>query len=112
MATSAINHTRITRDGIAAPAVVSTTSFSDFTIPDNDGNKVLVLHNTGGTDATIEVVPQQTYGGLLLANQSCAVPAGATRFFGPWPPALFNDENGDVVLIAGVGTVDLYTLGI
>lgn len=91
---------------------VAATSASDFSIPANDGNKVLVLVNSSGSAATVEVVPQHTYGGLILASQICECPAGATRYFGPWPPALFNDENGDVVIAAGSGSVSLYTWGI
>lgn len=109
---TAIPHDRITREGTLPPAGVQSDSAADFTIPTNDGNKVLVVHNAGGVAAVLHVVPQQTYGGLELAAQVLTVAPGATEYFGPWPPALFNDDSAAVEILQVSGVATLFSLGI
>lgn len=114
MSSEPIPYERITRAGVEAPSPVSTAEFSDFVLEANDGNKWIVVTNGSADAATLLVIPQQTFGGLDLQPQECSVAAGHTEYFGPWPPALFNDARGAVQITTGegAGTLTLYAQGI
>lgn len=112
MTVTPLPHERVTRAGVEAPTAVLSDSAAGFTIPANDGNKVLVVTNGGAVAAVLHVEPQQTYGGLELAAQVLTVAAGETVYFGPWPPALFNTSGGAVEVTPISGVASLFTLGI
>mgnify|MGYP001580340906 CR=1 FL=1 len=94
--------TTVTRDGVALATAVAGTGAAQA-LPANDGNVLLEAVNGTSGSLTVTVTPQATVGGLALATVSVVVPANATRYLGPWPPAVFHAANGAAVISAPSG---------
>ena len=63
----------------------------------NDGRVFLRIDKTGATDAILTFTTTAKRGGLAVDDPTCTVPATTgKRFIGPFPPQIFNDENGDL----------------
>ena len=63
----------------------------------NTGKQFLHLEKANAVDCTVTIVTQQTVDGHAVADDSFTVDAsGGDNFFGPFPPAVYNDANGDV----------------
>lgn len=98
-----------------APAPVAAAAGGDAIVK-ADGKAFARIINGGGGSITATVVAQQTtrpkdgtFPDMTMANQAVAVPAGASRVIGPFPPA-FIDANGKVQLTySGVTTVTIET---
>lgn len=80
----------------------------------NDGRTVLHVKNGGGGSINVTVtanaatVQDPNKGTLTKPNVVVAVPNGQERFIGPFPPAAFNDANGNVpITYSGVTTVTI-----
>ena len=67
-----------------------------------DGKTVFIVKNGSGSSINVTVSEQMAdradpnYGILVKSNVVKAVAAGAIAVIGPFPPAAFNDSNGDV----------------
>ena len=67
---------------------------------ENSGSSFVMIDNRSGSSVTVSVVAQLTaieiaqYGEVTKANASLVVTAADTGFFGPFPNASFNDEDG------------------
>ena len=71
----------------------SGVSGSDLYIEDNDGNATVHVTNPTGSAVTISLVRQATIAGETLPNRTEDIGAGQDLWFGPLPPALYNDSN-------------------
>jgi hypothetical protein len=66
----------------------------------NDGATFLHVKNGSGSSVTVTLTAQKTsiddstYGVLTISDATVSVPGSGDRFFGPFPPAVFNDANG------------------
>jgi hypothetical protein len=93
--------------GLAETLVAASGGGDKFS---NNGHCLLEVVNGGGApiSVTIDDPGSSTPPGATAFNPDVvvAVPAGASRIIGPFPPFRFNDANGDVnVAYSGVGTV-------
>jgi hypothetical protein len=62
----------------------------------NDGRTFLLFVKTGAGASSIAVGVQQTVAGLAVSSATFSVPATTGNVVaGPFPPAIFNDANGD-----------------
>jgi hypothetical protein len=52
--------------------------------------------NGSAAPITVSIPPTETFDGLTLSNGGGPVPAGATRYFGPFRARLFNQTDGTV----------------
>ncbi len=71
----------------------------------NNGRVALLFEKSGAGEATITVTTPATLGGLAVADQTITVVATtgdvtAAKF----PPAIYNDGNGDLNFITDEGT--------
>jgi len=72
----------------------------------NTGNEFVYISNGGGGSITLTIVTQSTVDGQAVADRTVSVPAGESRFVGPFPTSHYNDANGRVQLTySGVTSV-------
>ena len=64
----------------------------------NDGSVCVHVKNGGGGDVTLTIQTPAKAGGMEIAEQTCVITAGEERFVGPFPPAYFNQPDGQVYL--------------
>ncbi len=79
-------------------------------VPDNDGNIILQITNSGGSASWVDVVPAATVAGFSLAPMRLTVAAGESIWYGPLPPFVFNRDDGSVLIYpadGGIGVVGL-----
>lgn len=97
----------------AGVAIATVTASGGGDVFPNDGKTVLFVNNGSGVSVTVTVTPQNTLSGLALAAVAVVVPAGAARYAGPFPPAYFNNGNGQaVVTYSAVTTVTVGALSV
>ena len=60
----------------------------------NTSPVVLVVRNSGGSDYTLTLIPQQTVDALSAASRVLTITAGDTAALGPFPGAAYNDVDG------------------
>jgi hypothetical protein len=99
MATISLNIQTIDQDGLVNPSsqTVILTNDADFV---NDG-KVFVRIGWTATPGTLTIFAQGTVGAnppLDIADQTRAMPTNDDIFIGPFPPGLYNDANGKVLI--------------
>lgn len=93
----------VTRDGVEMPGFASQNG-SVVTIEDNDGNVALEVNNpTGGPLNLVVARTALLPDGDVAGPKTISIPAGATRWCGPWPPAVFNDTANRVSLTPDAG---------
>lgn len=76
----------------------------------NTGDQYVEVVNGGAVQTTVTVVTPATVGGMAIADLTVTVGAGARKKIGPFPPAVFNDANGQVSVTCSP-TTDV-TLGV
>jgi S-formylglutathione hydrolase FrmB len=63
----------------------------------NDGRTVLVVSNGSGGALTVTILSiADKYGRSDTVFTSFSLPAGATRFFGPFPQSVWNQVGSDI----------------
>ncbi len=76
----------------------------------NDGRKLLVVKNGGGSSINVTVDAYPTGStlappdGLAVTDRVVAVAAGATKVIGPFAPGLYNDAAGNTTVAFSSGT--------
>ena len=86
----------------ALVAGLTTTILSDILATDvhqvrNDGRVFLRIVKAGAGDAILTFTTPGTVGGYAIANPTATVVATTgIMVIGPFPPAIFNDESGDL----------------
>ena len=87
---------KLTRDGVA-PTYTGSLSTSDDYAVNNDGRVFLHLKKSGAGACTVTIETVLQLAGLEVDDATASVPASTgDRVIGPFPPATFNDENGDM----------------
>lgn len=76
----------------------------------NTGDQYVEVVNAGVSSTTVTVTTPATVGGLAIADATATVGAGTRKKLGPFPPAIFNDANGQVS-VACSPTTDV-TIGV
>lgn len=109
----------LTRQNLAEAGLNATyvaASGGGDTVP-NDGETFLHVKNGGvgsinvTVAAAVATVFKEGFGTLVRGNIVVAVPNGAERFIGPFPPSAFNDVNGSVpITYSGVTSVTVAAL--
>lgn len=92
-----INPVDVSLAGVADNLVAAAPGGDSFV---NNGHVVLIVNNASGGEVTVTVndVGTPNPGNAVQFNPdvAVAVPAGARRTIGPFPPFRFNDTNGRV----------------
>lgn len=84
-------------------AVTYADGAAEMTLPANDGLVIVEIYNPTAGSLTATFATTATLGGMTLSDQAVTVPAGKTYMAGPWPPAVFNDDRGNVSVAADAG---------
>lgn len=92
------NPEKVLRAGLAA------TYHSDFTVIGsntylvrNPGNVILHLKKSGAGNCDVTIYTPNTVDGLAVADLTVQIPATTgDKFIGPFPPAIYNNQNGDI----------------
>lgn len=87
--------TDISRSGVAPPALTNGDATNDHFFVNADGKVFLEIVSSDAGAQTVEIVasPDFTADGLTVGNLSIAVPAGATRFAGPFRVSTFKQNS-------------------
>lgn len=94
MARTALTPTALAATGATISAAAA--NVDGHTIPGTGDVFILVANGSGGS-INVTVVTPGTQDGLAIADQVVAVPAGATKIIGPFPPRSFTDEADNLV---------------
>lgn len=92
--------------GVAPPTAVNADAVKNV-LDFNDGRVILEIISTSGTSQTVTVETHITVQGYPVNDAVITVPAGATRFVGPFPPTIFNQPDGTVIVRSSVGGTTL-----
>ena len=110
MAATTLTIQDVSRTGLQATYGSANT---DGSYVPNNGDVVLHLKNTSGGAITVTAKVQAKIGGLsAAADQTVQVPAtSGDIMFGPFPPNLFNDQYGRVLItFSGVSSLTVAAL--
>ena len=99
---TAIPTLTVSRAGGSLPAVATAASVY---VDENDGNVVVQVYNPTGSEVTITLTPAATVAGLTVTGPTIAIASGATRWVGPFPPAVFNDSDGRAYIVDPSGAL-------
>ena len=79
----------------------------------NNGRVILHAKNGSGGAITVTVKTPGTVDGLAVADRTVSVPAGEERMIGVFPPADYNQSDGDVYIdYSGVTSLTVAALRI
>lgn len=78
----------VVRDGIT-PTQVAADTANGHEILNNDGRVVVRINNGNAGTSTWTADIKQQVDGVDPASKSLAVPAGAVRYFGPFPVSIY-----------------------
>lgn len=105
--------TRLLESNGLAIAAAAASAGGD-TAPNPDGKVFLYVKNAGAGGITVTVTPAKPtlaipgQGQFTKATPAVAVAAGAEALLGPFPPAIFNDGNGNLdITYSGVTSVEV-----
>lgn len=88
--------TDITTAGVAAPSLTNGDATNDHSVTGGaDGRTYIEVVSSDAGSQTVEIVPNPNLfvpDGLTLSNLVVTVPAGATRFFGPFRTSTFKQD--------------------
>lgn len=85
--------TEITRAGVAAPAETTGDPSGNHQFA-NDGKSFLLVRNSnaGSTARTVTIETPGTVDAQAIADVAISIPAGASRYIGPFPPSVYNSD--------------------
>lgn len=104
--------TDITREGVENATPVVSDATNDHYVPGNNGKVFLEVENTGGSPATLTVVPNPDYlsDGLPVEDLVLTIPAGEKWKFGPFRALTFRqNSSSDMYINPSVSTTLLIT---
>lgn len=64
----------------------------------NSAKRFLVIDNADGSPMTLTLVTQNTVDGEAVDDKTIVVAAGTRQLLGPFPPAIYNDNDDKVQL--------------
>lgn len=87
----------LSRAGITPTYNAATATDGDaFT---NDGHTFVQVLNASGAPITLTIQTPNTVDGLAITDRTVSVPATTgNKMIGPFPPAIYNQSNGQVYL--------------
>ena len=90
MARTSLPHTNISRAGVAPGAEVNGDVANGHTTV-NDGRVLILARNSNGasTARTITFRLPGTVDGQSVTSRAVSIPAGASRYFGPFPTSVY-----------------------
>jgi len=93
MARGSIPVTAITRAGVAPPAETNGDATNNHTV-NNDGKVIILVRNSNGasTARTVTFRVNKTVDGQAVASRAVSIPAGASRYFGPFPVETYGED--------------------
>jgi hypothetical protein len=92
----------VTGSGAALPGAITGAGVA-VTILDNDGNVVIEVSNPTAGPLNLSVARTATVAGEALDPKVVAVEAGATEWFGPYAPFLYNAPDNSVAVTPDAG---------
>ena len=92
MALNTLTVLECSRAGVATSYAAANADGSYFK---NDGKVFLHVKNADAAPHTVTVTPTQKVLGQAIPAFNIAINAGAEAMIGPFPPAVFNDGNGN-----------------
>lgn len=100
---------KITRAGLT-PSTVAAAGGGDKFVPDDD--VFLSFANGSGSPITVTIVTPGDVDGEPIADRTVSVPAGGTKYIGPFPKQIFaNNADGGKCAITYSGVTSL-TVGV
>jgi len=90
--------TSIVKTGTTPPAQTDGDSTNNHYFV-NDGTTWLEIVSSDASSQTVTVETSKTVDGYALADQTLAVPAGATRLIGPFTTGTFNQPSTTQVFV-------------
>ena len=103
MARTVLTITNADPKGTTKPAASAADNTNGNSLPYNDGHVVVEVNNpTGGALSVTFGIPGSV-GGFGITQDTVSVAAGATKLFGPFAPAVFNQADGTVAIDAAAG---------
>jgi hypothetical protein len=92
---------------IANTLTMGAASADGNTFP-NTGKELVVIKNASVAPITLTVDVVAKVDDMTVADRTVTLGAGETHYLGPWPKAVYNDDNGNVKLTySGVVTLTL-----
>lgn len=91
MARTPLTPTKIT---VAGAAPVGVAAVADGHSVKNTGREFVLVDNASGSTVTVTVVTPITVGGRAVADDAVSIPAGQSRYIGPWPIDVYNQKPG------------------
>lgn len=104
MPRTSIPITKSTDAGVAQPAQTNGDLTNLMYLPYNDGRVLLEVVSSDAGAQTVTVETPGVVNGLAIADQVVSVAAGATKYLGPFPPAVYNQPDGTVNVNPSVNT--------
>lgn len=95
--------TQLNRTGVAPPAQINGDLTNKHQFPNNGATIIEVVSSDAGAQ-TVTVETPGSVDGLAVADQVISVPAGATRFIGPFPTTIYNQSDGMLYVNPSVST--------
>lgn len=98
--------TRFLREGVdmtGAGASAVSDGGDGLQLLRNDGNMVIVVSVSGGGPQSLTIHKGASVGDATFEPDEHTIEPGSEYGFGPFPPALYNDANGSVMMEAGGG---------
>lgn len=98
MATVALTVQQVSRSGLDVTANKTTVVTANTYTFQNDGRTKLYVKNATGSTCVVTVATPNTVDGLAVADRTVSVATAKEFFIGPYPPEIYNDDNGNVLL--------------
>lgn len=92
MARTVLAPTMMDDAGVNPAAVLGTVD--GHSLP-NFGSEILVIRNTGAGAHVVTIPTPASRDDLAVADRTINIPAGQTRFVGPFTPSLYNQPGAD-----------------
>lgn len=90
MARSAIPVSALDRVGVAPPSQTNADSTNKHTLANNGLTLLEIVSSDAGAQTVTFDIVTATVDGVAVPAKSVAVPAGATRYVGPFPTAFYS----------------------
>ena len=87
---------RALRSGRVATDLKTTIANANTYYFRNNGRALLHVNNTTGSTVTMTFETPGTVDGLAITDKTATLVTGKAAVFGPFPPATYNNEEGEV----------------
>lgn len=105
MARGTIPVTTITRAGVAPPSQTTANATDKHKIAANDGRTIIeIVSSDAGSQTVAFEIPTSLVDGQAVSPKTVTIPAGETRWAGPFPKAIYNQSGGELFVNPSVST--------